>query len=373
MRSRLLGPAVAVAAVLPALLDQPSVEGPGTAWVLLGLWAVGSLALGAVMVSRPLLATAGCFAVLAAVELTASALEVELSFLDLAPTAACLFMAGALAPGRTVAIVATVVLAGTAAGTVVNRFTADPASRGGLDVLAGLLTLALALVAGLALRAQRERLDAERRLRELAEREAAAAERARIAREMHDVVAHSVTLLVLNAETLRARRSELPAWAGDQADAMAEAGRRASGEVRDLLRLLRTEDEPGAFGVGELPVLVEEARRAGSAVTLVVDGAEVPVPASTGLTAYRVVQECLSNARRHAPRSPVDVRIGWRPDDLTVEVTTYGGAAGSGDGAGAGLAGMRERVAESGGLFRADAADGTHRVVVTLPTGPGRG
>lgn len=372
MNRRLLGPLVALAAVAPALLDQTSVDGGSTAWALLGAWAFGSFAFGALMVERPVVATVGCFATLAAVELTASAADVELSFLDLAPTAACLFTTGALATGRSVVLCGGVVLVGTAVGTVVNRLTADAEAQGGLDVLAGILTLALALVAGLALRSQRERLDAERRLRTLAEREAAAAERARIAREMHDVVAHSVTLLVLNAETLRARRSELPEWAGEQADAMAESGRRASGEVRELLRLLRTEDAD-QFGVAELPLLVEEARRAGSTVTLTVDGTEVPVPATTGLTAYRVVQECLSNARRHAPASPVDVRIGWRDDDLTVEVTTYGGGRASGDGAGAGLVGMRERVAESGGLFRADTTDETHVVRVTLPAGGGRG
>ena len=257
--------------MLPALLDQPSVDGPGTAWALLSVWAVGSLGFGGFMVVRPVVATAGCFLTLAAVELTASALDVELSFLDLAPTAACLFMAGALASGRVVAVVGGTVLIGTCLGTVVNRLTADAEAQGGLDVLAGLLTLALALVAGLALRAQRETaaatlqtLDGERRLRVIAESEAAARERARIAREMHDVVAHSVTLLVLNAETMRARRGELPDWAGAQADGMADAGRRAGREIRALLELLRTDDPPGpAPGLDDLPMLVEEAGAGG--------------------------------------------------------------------------------------------------------------
>ena len=363
--------------MLPALLDQSSVDGPGTAWVLLSVWAVGSLGFGLFMVVRPVVATAGCFLTLATVELTASALDVELSFLDLAPTAACLFMAGALASGRVVAVVGSTVLIGTLVGTVLNRLTADAGAQGGLDVLAGLLTLALVLVAGLVLRAQRETaavtrqtLDVERRLRVLAESEAAARERAWIAREMHDVVAHSVTLLVLNAETLQARRAELPDWASAQADAMADAGRRAGGEMRAMLELLRTDDPPGPVpGLGDLPMLVEEAGRAGTSVSSTVDGSEVPVPATTALTAYRVAQECLSNARRHAPESPVSIRLIWRPDDLTVEVTTYGGGNGSSEGAGAGLAWMRERVAECGGLFRADPSDDTHRVVVTLPTG----
>lgn len=376
MRRQLIGPAVALAAVVPALLDQPSLDESGTAWRLMALWAVASLACGVLMVARPAVATIGCFAALAAVELTASAADVELSFLDLAPTAACLFMAGALAGRRTVALLAGVVVVGTAAGTVVNRLTADASAQGGLDVLAGLLTLALALVGGLALRAQRERLDVERRLRALGEREAAASERARIAREMHDVVAHSVTLLVVNAETLRARRSELPPWAADQADAMAEAGRRASGEMRTLLRLLRTDEpEPGAApGLDELPLLVREAARAGTAATLSEEGERVPVPTTTALTAYRVVQECLSNARRHAPGAAVAVRLVWGGDDLAIEVTTAAtDARPSTDGAGAGIAGMRERVAESGGLIRTARTEAGHRVDVTLPTGGPRG
>ncbi len=385
------GPAIAAASVAPALLDQGSVDGARAAWVLVLVWAVLALATASMMIVRPVAATISTLVVLGAVELTASAVQVELSFLDLLPVAACLFMTGALGTRRNAVWAATGVAVVVASGTVVNRLTATAEWRGGTDVLAGLLVMALALVAGSAVRAQREaaemsqqRYDLERRQRLLAEREASARERARIAREMHDLVAHSVTLLVVNAETLRARRAEIPAWAAAQADAMAEAGRRATEEMREMLTVLRSDDDPELTQpvrqLEDVPTLLDEARRAGTSVGFAEQGSAAPISLAASLCAYRVVQEGLSNARRHRPGAEVSVSVCWRPGSLELTVVTGPSPDQSDENdekdekdrpsAGLGLAGLRERVVEAGGTATVGTDGHSHRLKVVLPTRP---
>lgn len=385
------GPALALASVLPALLDQGSVDADRRAWVLISIWAAVSLVTAAAMILRPVVATIATFAAVGAVELTASATEVELSFLDLAPVVVCLFTTGALASRRAVLWTAGVIGAVTVAGVIVNRLTADPQWQGGTDVLAGVLSMAMALLAGSTLKAQRDQAevssqlyDLERQRRLLAEREASARERARIAREMHDLVAHSVTLLVVNAETMRARSAELPGWAATQADAMAAAGRRASEEMREMLSVLRAEDDPLPTSpvrqLDDVDTLVEEARAAGMRVAYDQRGPKAQLGLPASLCAYRAVQEGLSNARRHRPGSPVSVEVGWQDDVVEIEIRT--GAAGGPDvvpavtpdrtsagprSEGLGLVGLRERVAETGGTVEVAETAGAHVLRVCLP------
>ncbi|PWN02079.1 hypothetical protein DJ010_16290 [Nocardioides silvaticus] len=385
------GPALALASVLPALLDQGSVDADRRAWVLISIWAAVSLVTAAAMILRPVVATIATFAAVGAVELTASATEVELSFLDLAPVVVCLFTTGALASRRAVLWTAGVIGAVTVAGVIVNRLTADPQWQGGTDVLAGVLSMAMALLAGSTLKAQRDQAevssqlyDLERQRRLLAEREASARERARIAREMHDLVAHSVTLLVVNAETMRARSAELPGWAATQADAMAAAGRRASEEMREMLSVLRAEDDPLPTSpvrqLDDVDTLVEEARAAGMRVAYDQRGPKAQLGLPASLCAYRAVQEGLSNARRHRPGSPVSVEVGWQDDVVEIEIRT--GAAGGPDVVpavtpdrtsagprpeGLGLVGLRERVAETGGTVEVAETAGAHVLRVCLP------
>lgn len=379
------GPLIGIASIAPALLDQGSVDDRAAAWQLLGVWAIASLAVSSQVMVRPVLATCLSFAVLGAAELVASARELELSFLDIVPVAVCLFMTGALASRRGVVGAIGFVGVVTCGGVVANRLTAPPESQGGTDVLAGLLTMVLALLGGFAVRAHREaaqqsaqQYEAERRARARAGVEATRRERLRIAREMHDLVAHSVTLLVVNAETLRARRSELPRWAADQADAMAEAGRRAAVEMREMLHVLRDEtqdDEPaGQPSLADIPSLVAEARRAGMVVELSESGTARALDEQTGLCAYRVVQEGLSNARRHGPDAAAAIALRWRSSDLVVEVTSSGapGAAPRPAGApGLGLAGLRERAVEVGGELVVEQTDREFRTRARLPISAG--
>lgn len=217
-----------------------------------------------------------------------------------------------------------------------------------------------------AVRAERERL-------EVAER-AAAEERARIARELHDVISHDVSLIVLRASVER-RVHE-----GDDATAQALAsiestGREALTELRRMLGVLRRhggeaplEPQPG---MAQLPDLVEQTRAAGQPVDLVVHGDPVAVPPGLDIAAYRIVQEALTNVTKHAVGAPVTATVRYGRGSLDIEVVN--GAAGTErDPApargGHGLAGMRERVALFGGSLEASPDDdGGFRLRASLP------
>uniref|UniRef100_UPI002618CBD6 sensor histidine kinase n=1 Tax=Actinomadura geliboluensis TaxID=882440 RepID=UPI002618CBD6 len=222
----------------------------------------------------------------------------------------------------------------------------------------------------------------------LAER-AAAAERVRIARDMHDVVAHSLTLLVVHAETVRARSGELPPWARERVDAMAAAGRQATSEMRELLQVLHDGGTTAAPGItaapgttaaprapaptlAGLPALVDAARTAGNPTSLTVTGDMEELPRTVQLTGYRVVQEGLANARRHAPGAEVTVRVDACGHDVSIEIDS---GAPDGDvtrapGAGIGLHGLEERLAALGGTLDAGATPGGgFRVAATIPVG----
>ena len=246
---------------------------------------------------------------------------------------------------------------------------------------AAVLLLAIALAGDLVSRRRR----AQRQLAEQAEltelekaRRAVLEERARIAREMHDVVAHHMSMIAVQAETAPYRVTGLPEPAEAEFTSIATAARAALTDMRRLLGVLRadTDDAPLAPqpGLAELAELVETAARAGLVVRLTTPGEALPaVPEATGLAAYRIVQEALANAARHAPGGPVEVLVRATPEALLVDVRNGPGAGGppsavTAPGQGHGLAGMRERAALLGGSLTAGPRDdGGFLVAAKLP------
>ncbi|MGW0159444.1 sensor histidine kinase [Mycobacterium sp. NPDC003323] len=195
---------------------------------------------------------------------------------------------------------------------------------------------------------------------QLADR-AAADERRRIAREMHDVVAHSVAVMVSQAEAGRLVVPNAPDKAPEILTTIAEVGREALVEMRGLLGVLRDDDAPSAPqpGLTDLPALIDRMRRTGMDAEFSL--AEVRVGPAVGLTAYRVVQEALTNIARHAGPAPVvRVDIDSAADEIVVTVSNTGRAGAAGPGRG--LTGMRERVEALGGTFEAGPIEGGWRV-----------
>ncbi len=197
-------------------------------------------------------------------------------------------------------------------------------------------------------------------------------ERTRIAREMHDVVAHHMSMIAVRAETASYRLSGLPDAAQEELSTIATAARAALTDMRRLLGVLRAADgeSPKAPqpGLDDLPALVATAREAGVDVTLTVDGG-AHVSETAGLTAYRIVQEALANAARHAPGVPVTVGARGRPDRLDLRVCNRLAGPVPDGAAGHGLIGMRERVALLGGTLTARPDGPDFVVAATLPVG----
>jgi signal transduction histidine kinase len=225
-----------------------------------------------------------------------------------------------------------------------------------------------------ALATQTERADTERARRAVLE------ERARIARELHDVVAHHMSLIAVRAETAPYRLPDLPEFARAEFSSLSELAREALADMRRLLGVMR-QDQPAALApqpqLADLPVLVGTARKAGVSVELTMPPAPDHVPSGVGVCAYRIVQESLSNASQHAPGAAVTVWVGHDGGAVLLRVANGpAGAAGppgpSPDhrGPGHGLTGMRERVALLGGSFAAGPApDGGFVVSAVLPLG----
>jgi signal transduction histidine kinase len=218
------------------------------------------------------------------------------------------------------------------------------------------------------------------REREGEARRAVASERARIARELHDVVAHHVSMMVVQAEAGPLAVERDPARAAGAFAAIAATGRQALVEMRRLLGVLRGDGQAPSLapqpGLDQVPSLVEQVGRAGLEVELVVEGEKAPLPAGVELSAYRIVQEALTNAVRHAGpgRARVLVRYGERDLELTVRDEGGGGGAAPAGGpptrSGQGLVGMRERVSLFGGeLHAGPGPDGGFTVAARLPLG----
>ena len=234
-------------------------------------------------------------------------------------------------------------------------------------------------LAGFALRersaqaaAAEERAAQAEREREAAGRLAVAEERARIARELHDVVAHAVSVMVLQVGAVRHRLGD--AEDRDALQAVERAGRTALAEMRRLLGAMR-EDGDGVQlgpqpGLDDLRPLLEEVGRAGLPVSLHVEGDRHPLPRALDLSAYRIAQEGLTNALKHAQATRADVTVRYLPDELELEVRDDGRGVTAGDGLGHGLIGIRERVSIYGGEMTAGPANGHGFVLTTrLPLG----
>jgi signal transduction histidine kinase len=203
---------------------------------------------------------------------------------------------------------------------------------------------------------------------------AAAAERARIARELHDVVAHNVSVMVVQADGAAYAIDADPDRARHALGAIAATGREALAEMRRLLGVLRSANEDKPMlpqpGVEQLADLLAQVRGAGLPVELRVEGVPVELPQGVALAVYRIVQEALTNTRKHGgPDTTATVRLHYRDDDVRLEVTDDGrGADAPGDGMGHGLVGMRERVAMFGGdLTAGPCPGGGFLVAATLP------
>jgi signal transduction histidine kinase len=230
-----------------------------------------------------------------------------------------------------------------------------------------------------AVRLERDRAEEARR--------AVAAERARIARELHDVVAHHVSMMVVQAEAGPVVSERDPARAAGAFEAIAATGRQALVELRRLLGVLRG-DQDGAPslapqpGLADVPALVEQVGRAGLRVELVVEGEPTPLPAGVDLSAYRIVQEALTNAVKHSGSGRARVLVSYGSDELRLQVVDDGKGSESALGrrpddsdrqirrSGRGLVGMRERVALFEGELRAGPGpDGGFTVDARLPIG----
>jgi signal transduction histidine kinase len=257
---------------------------------------------------------------------------------------------------------------------------------------------ALAWVLGDSLRTRRayyaqleERATRLEKEREAQSKVAVAAERARIARELHDVVAHHVSMISVQAETARLATPGLPPEGARQLLSIGDTARAALTEMRRLLGVLREDAPAGAEeaarrpqpGLGQLDELLEEARRAsGAAIRLIMRGPPQRLDPGVEMVAYRITQESLTNARRHAPGAAVDVELHFTADALILKIRDNGPGppprpnpadrAGQAGQAGHGLLGMRERAAAVGGEVRTGpAVGGGFQVEASLPTTSG--
>jgi len=258
---------------------------------------------------------------------------------------------------------------------------ADPAPWG--EAVFGAVVMFVAWYVGRRLRMRQER--AAQLLREQAaeSRRIVIEERARIARELHDVVAHRVSLMTVQAGAAKAVAAQDPEGALRAMGAVEEAGRQALEELRHLLGVLRPETDPDGLGpqpgLADLPRLVEQIRRAGLDVSLATDRVAAELPARVDLFAYRIVQEALTNVLKHAgPGTHSKVRLGSDSSGIVIEVLDDGRGATvlpglDPDDAGArghGIVGMRERARLLGGTLDArPRPGGGFSVVAHLPTG----
>ena len=204
---------------------------------------------------------------------------------------------------------------------------------------------------------------------------AVAAERARITRELHDVVAHGMSVIVVQAQGAAAALERRPDRAATALQHVIETGRSSLAEMRRLLAADRTDPAGEAQlapqpGVGAVPALVDQLRSAGMPIDLHIDGIPEVMPAAVDLSGYRIVQEALTNTLKHAgPGAAARVRLEFGPDCLRVEVADDGtGLADGADGRGNGLRGIAERVAMLGGTLEIGGADQRgFRLCATLP------
>lgn len=293
------------------------------------------------------------------------------------------------ADGRLIMFATAVQLAGIAAAFLLGNLRDAVQARVGLVVVAGSAAIlvyndpnktlgefifmpvlfVIAWLAGFALRERAVQVEAAEvrathaeRERDSAARIAVAEERARIARELHDVVAHSISVMVLQVGAVRLKLPEAMAENKDALRGVEQTGRAALAEMRRLLGAMHDEGQiaelapqPSLDGLG---ALIDRISGAGLPVRLHVEGDAFPLPRAIDLSAYRIVQEALTNSLQHAHASHADVTIRYRPDVVEIEVVDDGRGAATSNGLGHGLVGVRERVKIYGGDMNAGNAPG---------------
>ena len=219
---------------------------------------------------------------------------------------------------------------------------------------------------------------AEERARRTEEeaRRAVEDERGRITRELHDVLAHSVSVMTVQASAVRRLLTPEQEREREALMTVEETGRQALAEMRRLLGIMRSESEQAELapqpGLGTLPALVEQVRQSGLPVELTVEGTPVRLPAGVDLSAYRIVQEALTNTLKHAGPAHAWVAVRYAGEDVEIEVANDGSSENGNDGGGYGLVGMRERVALCGGELRSGPRPGGgYRISARLPVAGG--
>ena len=355
---------IAVAAVAEVLASGER-EGPLAANVAL---AVAYALPFAWRRRAPLAALIATFAVVLAMTLTLT--TVEHLFVPFAVVLACTYSCAAHRDGRVAYAGELIVVAGLLAvvATFGDSLFLDfffPALLGTFAWLAGRVVRSYTRLTG-------ELHEAAARLAEAGEDErrlAAIDERRRIARELHDLVAHSISVMVVQAGGARRILDRDPGRALEAATRIERTGREALTEMRHLLGMLSDGAEAPALApqptLSEIGELVARARSAGLPTALAIRGEQRPLPAGLDLAAYRIVQEALTNAIKHAPGAPTTVTVRWG-EDLALEIRDAGPGRAP-DGAGHGLVGMRERVRLYGGHFEAGPTDTGWRVRATFP------
>jgi signal transduction histidine kinase len=307
-----------------------------------------------------------------------------------APAALWLLVAAlSFVDGRLVTQPAGVFLAGMAAAFLLGNLPNTLKARLGLAIVLGgaaivvynlperaagefvftPLLFAIAWLAGFALRerasqaevAEARAVRAERD-RETAARIAVAEERARIARELHDIVAHAVSLMVLQVGAVRHKMPDSAAQDRDALQNVEQVGRAALAEMRSLLGAMRRDSDPLELapqpGLGDLDALLADVRAAGLPVRMQIEGEQLALPRAIDLSAYRIVQEGLTNSLKHAGARQADVALRYGANEVQVEVRDDGRGPSTDDGLGHGLIGINERVKIYGGDMKVGAARG---------------
>jgi len=295
-----------------------------------------------------------------------------------APAALWLIAAAlSFADGRLVTDTASLTAAGVAAAFLLGQVRDDVQLRIGLAVVVGSAAIivwndpthsagdfvftpalfAIAWLAGFALRERSVQVEAAEERAEQAAQLAVAEERTRIARELHDIVAHAMSVMVLQVGAVRHKLPQVLEEDRDALGRVERAGRTALAEMRRLLGAMRRDGDgldlapqPGLDG---LDSLLEDVERAGLPAQLHVEGDPFELPRAIDLSAYRIVQEGLTNSLKHANATRADVTVRYRDDELGIEVVDNGAGVATSDGLGHGLVGIRERVKIYGGDMNA--------------------
>ncbi len=282
------------------------------------------------------------------------------------------FSIGCELDGRALAAAVAVFVAAWA-----GRDVADP-KLNGFDIAIDAIVFAVPFVVGRVIRRREHTIAIVGRTADGRAEDAVRRERERIARELHDVIAHGITVMVVQAD---AARHGLPPGDEQTRNALEEierSGRESLREMRRLLGLLREEGRESDDialapqpGLESLTTLVETVRQAGLRVKLRIDGKPTPLSPGVDLAAYRIVQEAFTNTLRHAGPADVTVEIGYRDQELRLRVADTGGAnRSSRERGGNGLVGMRERARLYGGTLEARSEPPGFVVTASLPTGP---